>query len=151
MARSHGGNTVHSSPKMLFRYDFPEDAASGNTAGAFAAGSWRDFPDLTRTPTLTKTSILLVHYQISVEIGAASTSPVGLPNAHFLACRLMIGGTEETAARSIVTGVYDTSSGTWIGAVSAGSPVIKVQCRNSYALDLHHDYMTKALTVAILG
>ena len=37
------------------------------------------------------------------------------------------------------------------GSVNAGSPVIKVQCRNSVAIDLHADYMTNALTVAILG
>ena len=66
---------------------------------------------------------------------------------------MMVDGTEETSARSIDgSGVYGTSSGTWIGEITgAGSPVIKVQCRNSDAMNLYHDYMTKALTVAILG
>ena len=49
-------------------------------------------------------------------------------------------------------GKYGTSSGTWIGEITgAGSPVIKVQCRNSDAIDLWEDYHTKALSVAILG
>ena len=68
-----GGNKVHSSPKLLFRYDFPAAATSGTHT--FAAGTWRDFPDLTYTPTLTKTStLLLVHYQISYSIGVSADS-----------------------------------------------------------------------------
>ena len=68
----------------------------------------------------------------------------------------MVNDVEETSARSITgsqvsQGIYGTTSGTWIGAVSAGSPVIKVQCRSSNSLALFDDYMTKALTVAILG
>ena len=48
----------------------------------------------------------------------------------------MVDGTEETSARSIDSaGVFGTSSGTWIGEITgAGSPVIKVQCRNSDAM-----------------
>ena len=145
-----GGNTVHSSPKLLFRYNFPEDAASGTYTFGTGAGTdnWRNFPGLTHTPILTKAStILLVHYQTSWTMGIDYENGV-----NFLACRLMVGGTEETSARSIDgAGNYGTSSGTWVGAVSAGSPEIWVQCRNSDPLDLQSDYMTKALTVAILG
>ena len=66
---------------------------------------------------------------------------------------MMVDGTEETSARSIDgSGIYGTSSGTWIGEITgAGSPVIKVQCRNSHNIDLQADYMTKSLSVAILG
>ena len=105
----------------------------------------RTFPGLVHTPILTKAStILLVHYQISFSQQN--------PPYNYLACQLVVGGTEETSARSIDgTGNYGTVSGTWIGAVSAGSPEIKVQCRNSDLIDLQADYMTKALTVAILG
>ena len=64
---------VYSSPNLLFRYDFPAAATSGTHT--FAAGTWRDFPDLTHTPTLTKAStILLVHYQISYSIGVSADS-----------------------------------------------------------------------------
>ena len=61
--------------------------------------------------------------------------------------------TQRGTARSIDgAGIYGTSSGTWIGEITgAGSPVIKVQCRNSDAIDLWEDYHTKALSVAILG
>ena len=138
-----GGNTVHSSPKMLFRYDFSDVASS---AYVFDSRDWALFHDLTHTPTLTKTStILLVHYQISYGIA-------GGDNGAYLACKLMVDGTEETAARSIGgAGVYGTSSGTWIGAVSAGSPEIKVECFNSNPTQFDGNYKTKALTVAILG
>ena len=87
-----------------------------------------------------------MHYQISYGIA-------GGDNAAYLACKLMVDGTEETAARSIGgAGVYGTSSGTWIGAVSAGSPEIKVRCRNIISIDFNgDDYKVKALTVAILG
>ena len=120
-----GGNEVHSAPKLLFRYDFSAAATSGDDT--FAAGTWRDFPDLTYTPTLTKTStLLLVHYQISYSMGVSADTGT------FLCCRLMVDGTKETSARSIDgAGVFGTSSGTWIGEITgAGSPVIKVQCRN---------------------
>ena len=67
----------------------------------------------------------------------------------------MVDGNEETAARSIAGlgtyTYYGTSAGTWIGEVGAGSPEIKVQCRNSDNIDLSSDYMTKSLSVAILG
>ena len=142
-----GGNEVHSAPKLLFRYDFPGAATSGDHTFA-ASNVWRDFPDLTHTPILTKThTILLVHYQISYNMG------VGTDTGTYLCCRLMVDGTEETSARSIDgAGIYGTSSGTWIGEIfGAGSPVIKVQCRNSDALNLYSDYMTKALSVAIIG
>ena len=48
----------------------------------------------------------------------------------------MVNDIEETSARSIEAshlseGFYGTTSGTWIGAVSAGSPVIKVQQSSS--------------------
>ena len=140
-----GGNTVHSSPKLLFRYDFPEDATPGTYTFAAGGPPMRTFPGLVHTPILTKAStILLVHYQISFSQQN--------PPYNYLACQLVVGGTEETSARSIDgTGNYGTVSGTWIGAVSAGSPEIKVQCRNSDLIDLQADYMTKALTVAILG
>jgi hypothetical protein len=139
-----GGNTVHSSPTLLF------SSGSYPAAESFAAGSWRDFPGLTHTPTLTKTStLLLVHYQISFGI-------VGANDASFLACTLVVDGTEQIGARSIEGGgTYGTSSGTWIGAVSAGSPEIKVRCRNSNNIDFigdpPDDYKAKALIVAILG
>ena len=143
-----GGNEVHSAPKLLFRYDFPVAATSGDHTFAADGSSWRDFPDLTYTPILTKTStLLLVHYQISYGAGLATDTGT------YLCCRLMVDGIEETSARSIDgSGIYGTSSGTWIGEITgAGSPVIKVQCRNSDALDLYSDYMTKALSVAIIG
>ena len=143
-----GGNEVHSAPKLLFRYDFPAAANPGDHTFAAGSGTWRDVPDLTHTPILTKTStILLVHYQISYSMGFATDTGT------YLCCRLMVDGTEETSARSIDgSGVYGTSSGTWIGEITgAGSPVIKVQCRNSDALNLYSDYMTKALSVAIIG
>ena len=55
-----GDNTVHSSPKKLFRLDF-----SGSDLWP-QPSSWFDYPGLTHTPTLTKTStVLLVHYQIA--------------------------------------------------------------------------------------
>ena len=143
-----GGNEVHSAPKLLFRYDFPAAANPGDHTFAAGSGTWRDVPDLTHTPILTKTStILLVHYQISYGAG------LGTDTGTYLCCRLMVDGTEETSARSIDgSGIYGTSSGTWIGEITgAGSPVIKVQCRNSDALNLYSDYMTKALSVAIIG
>ena len=143
-----GGNEVHSAPKLLFRYDFPVAATSGDHTFAADGSSWRDFPDLTYTPILTKTStLLLVHYQISYGAGLATDTGT------YLCCRLMVDGIEETSARSIDgSGIYGTSSGTWIGEITgAGSPVIKVQCRNSDALDLYSDYMTKALSVATIG
>jgi len=143
-----GGNEVHSAPKLLFRYDFPVAATSGDHTFAADGSSWRDFPDLTYTPILTKTStLLLVHYQISYGAG------LGTDTGTYLCCRLMVDGIEETSARSIDgSGIYGTSSGTWIGEITgAGSPVIKVQCRNSDALNLYSDYMTKALSVAIIG
>ena len=151
-----GGNTVHSSPKMLHRVDFPANFGSpGEQFGK--PSSWIDYPGLTHTPTLTKTStILFVHYQISFSM--AQSDPGGDIQT-YLACRLMLNDIEETSARSITgshgdggkEGIYGTTSGTWIGAVSAGSPVIKVQCRSTNALNLGGDYQTKALTVAILG
>ena len=143
-----GGNEVHSAPKLLFRYDFPAAATSGDHTFAADSSTWRDFPDLTYTPILTKTStLLLVHYQISYGAG------LGTDTGTYLCCRLMVDGIEETSARSIDgSGLYGTSSGTWIGEITgAGSPVIKVQCRNSDALNLYSDYMTKALSVAIIG
>ena len=81
-----------------------------------------------------------MHYQISYDMGT------GTETETFLCCRLMIDGTEVTSARSIDgAGKYGTSSGTWIGEITgAGSPVIKVQCRNSDAIDLWEDYHTKA-------
>ena len=106
---------------------------------------------MTYTPTLTKTStILLVHYQISYSMG------VGSDTGTFLCCRLMVDGTEETSARSIDgSGPFGSPSGTWIGEITCGqsscSPVIKVQCRNSNTVNLYDDFMTKALSVAILG
>jgi len=136
-----GGNTVHSSPTLLFNF------GSIPAAESFAAGTWRDFPGLTHTPTLTKTStLLLVHYQISFGIPSAN-------DESFLACTLVVDGTEQIGARSIEGGgAYGTSSGTWIGAVSAGSPEIKVRCRNANNIDMNgDDYKVKALTVAILG
>ena len=122
-----GGNEVHSAPKLLFRYDFPAAATSGDHTFAADGSSWRDFPDLTYTPILTKTStLLLVHYQISYGAGLATDTGT------YLCCRLMVDGIEETSARSIDgSGIYGTSSGTWIGEITgAGSPVIKVQCRD---------------------
>ena len=137
-----GGNTVHSSPTLLFNF------GSIPASESFAAGDWRDFPGLTHTPTLTKTStLLLVHYQISFGIACSLT------DQQYLACTLMVDGTEQIGARSIDGGgAYGTSSGTWIGAVSAGSPEIKVRCRNIISIDFNgDDYKVKALTVAILG
>ena len=136
-----GGNTVHSSPTLLFNF------GSIPASESFAAGDWRDFPGLTHTPTLTKTStLLLVHYQISFSLWNGA-------NDAFLACTLVVDGTEQIGARSIDgSGSYGTSSGTWIGAVSAGSPEIKVRCRNIISIDFNgDDYKVKALTVAILG
>ena len=140
-----GGNTVHSSPKLLFRYDFPEDATPGTYTFAAGGPPMRTFPGLVHTPILTKAStILLVHYQISFSQQN--------PPYNYLACQLVVGGTEETSARSIDgTGNYGTVSGTWIGALSAGSPVIKVQCRGTASITFGGNAMTKALTVAILG
>ena len=115
-----GGNEVHSAPKLLFRYDFPVAATSGDHTFAADGSSWRDFPDLTYTPILTKTSTIpLVHYQISYSMGASTDTGT------YLCCRLMVDGIEETSARSIDgSGIYGTSSGTWIGEITgAGSPV----------------------------
>ena len=53
-----GDNTVHSSPKKLFRLDF-----SGSDLWP-QPSSWFDYPGLTHTP------ILLVHYQIAFGMGA---------------------------------------------------------------------------------
>ena len=92
-----GGNTVHSfgdlarkselddlakksdipaaptSPQLLFRYDFPW--YNGMSSHNFGAGTWRDFPNLKYTPTLTKAStLLLVHYQINTFLVCATHS-----------------------------------------------------------------------------
>ena len=102
---------------------------------------------MTHTPNLTETSnLLLVHYQFSFGAPAATTSS-------FLACRLMVGGTEQTSARSINgNGLYGSPQGTWIGELGAGSPEIKVQCRSDLTtISFHDDYMTRALTIAVLG
>jgi hypothetical protein len=136
-----GGQPVQTglAAQLAFRYDWPNTATH-----TFALGGWRDLPDLTKDLTLTQTSTLvLAHYQIS------------FGGWGFLACRLMVGGTEMIPARSIAGTVgaqsYATSSGQWIGAVNAGTTTIKVQCRNDQGLVLESDYMTKALTIAILG
>ena len=68
-----------------------------------------------------------MHYQLS--FGFTTYAAHG-----FLACRLMVGGTEQTAARSIngnglLLRLPGAPAGTWIGELGAGSPEIKVQCR----------------------
>ena len=175
-----GGNTVHSfgdlarkseledlasSTNVLYRYDFP---ASNQVGFYWPAPSpqwgWGDIPDLTHTPTLTKTStILLVQYQISFRMDPHT---VDVDPSNYLQCRLQFctGGscTEKTSARSIHgsygsyaepqrQGIQGTSSGMWIGAVSAGSPAIKVSCRSAQGIQFSGNIATKALTVAILG
>ena len=143
-----GGNTVYSSPKRLFRFDHPPAASENTFTHTGGTGTtWSDVVGMTNTLDLTETSnLLLVHYQLSFGAPAATSSS-------FLACRLMVGGTEQTSARSINgNGLYGSPQGTWIGELGAGSPEIKVQCRSDLTtISFHDDYMTRALTVAILG
>ena len=143
-----GGNTVYSSPKRLFRFDHPPAASENTFTHTGGSGTtWSDVVGMTHTLNLTETSnLLLVHYQFSFGAPAATSSS-------FLACRLMVGGTEQTSARSINgNGLYGSPQGTWIGELGAGSPEIKVQCRSDLTtISFHDDYMTRALTVAILG
>ena len=143
-----GGNTVYSSPKRLFRFDHPPAASENTFTHTGGTGTtWSDVVGMTHTLNLTETSnLLLVHYQFSFGAPAAT-------NSSFLACRLMVGGTEQTSARSINgNGLYGSPQGTWIGELGAGSPEIKVQCRSDLTtISFHDDYMTRALTVAVLG
>ena len=143
-----GGNTVYSSPKRLFRFDHPPAASENTFTHTGGSGTtWSDVVGMTHTPNLTETSnLLLVHYQFSFGAPAATSSS-------FLACRLMVGGTEQTSARSINgNGLYGSPQGTWIGELGAGSPEIKVQCRSDLTtISFHDDYMTRALTIAVLG
>ena len=143
-----GGSTVYSSPKRLFRFDHPPAASENTFTHTGGNGTtWSDVVGMTHTLNLTETNnLLLVHYQFSFGAPAATTSS-------FLACRLMVGGTEQTSARSINgNGLYGSPQGTWIGELGAGSPEIKVQCRSDLTtISFHDDYMTRALTVAVLG
>ena len=111
--RTTMGGVDVGAPQLLYRYDFPVNAASGTHD--FASGGWRDFPDLMYYPTLTKSStLLLVHYQISWGFDNSADS--------FLACRLYVDGNEATAARSIDgSGPYGTVLGTWISWLKMAS------------------------------
>ena len=139
-----GGNTVHSSPKLLYQYEDTNDPTSSILAWTNTATS-----GLSYTATLAETSTLLVHYKVTGFIdnhGGDGT---------YLVCRLHVDGTEQPGARSISgSGYYASTSGTWIGVVQAGSPVIFVDCLSSgggVGLTVDETYEVKALTVAILG
>ena len=118
---------------LIFRYDHPAGATENEYAHTPGDSSiWADVVNPTHTPRpsrrlATCCSCTGVHYQLS--FGFTTYAAQG-----FLACRLMVGGTEQTAARSIngnglLLRLPGAPAGTWIEELGAGSPEIKVQCR----------------------
>ncbi|MEZ4731472.1 MAG: interleukin-like EMT inducer domain-containing protein [Caldilineaceae bacterium] len=97
--------------------------ATATTAAAISSNNtWADFPDLSRTFTLTSQTNVLVFYQIAMARG-------GTGNSH-LVTRLLIDGGEHISGRAINGDIaYWSPSSIWMGALSAGSHTIKVQYR----------------------
>lgn len=97
--------------------------ATGAAAAVISnSNTWADFPDLSRTFTLTSQTNVLVFYQITMDRG-------GTTNLH-LVTRLIVDNSEQSISRSI-TGdtLYWSPSSIWMGTLSAGSHTIKVQYR----------------------
>ena len=121
----------------------PHDAVDTANNREDTDAGWSDW--ITTPLVLTRTSLVLLHYQVTVETAAGE----------FVATRLVKNDEKLNGTRSICGATnnqaYGTASGQWIGSVPAGTHSIKLNVRNSLAQEIVSYWETQALTVAILG
>ena len=116
-------------------------ATFGGARDSVALG-WADW--ITQPLVLTKTSLVLLSYQVSTE-----TNPV-----HFCLCRLFQNADALIGTRAITGGdskMYGTISGQWVGTMPAGTHSIKLNCRNSEPVRIDGYFETQDLSVTVLG
>ena len=113
-------------------------AANADTVPA----GWVDW--ITQPLVLTKTSLVLMSYQVAVETFADK----------FCVCRMFKNAGALTGTVSITGGekkMYGTISGQWIGTMPAGTHSIKLNCRNNGVTELGAYFETQDLSVTVLG
>jgi len=99
---------------------------------------------ITQPLVLTKTSLVLMSYQVAVETFADK----------YCACRMFKNAGALTGTVSITGGekkMYGTISGQWIGTMPAGTHSIKLNCRNNGVTELGAYFETQDLSVTVLG
>ena len=116
-------------------------SGSGGGGAETEAAGWADW--ITQPLVLTKTSLVLMRYQVSVETQTDS----------FTWCRLYKNADVLPGTIAITGGSsqYGTISGQWVGTMPAGTHSIKLNCRNNGVTELGAYFETQDLSVTVLG